>query len=59
MQSLIGVVLLSRLGEIHLPAGIALSCSFALQVAASRAWLRFRFGPAEWAWRALSYGRLP
>ncbi len=61
MQSLIGIALLSRLGEIHLPAGIALTCGlFSLQVAASRAWLaRFRFGPAEWVWRALSYGRLP
>jgi uncharacterized protein len=30
---------------------------FALQVAISRAWLaRFRFGPAEWVWRSLTYG---
>ena len=33
---------------------------FALQVVASRAWLaRFRHGPVEWGWRALTYGRLP
>ncbi|MFP7722742.1 DUF418 domain-containing protein [Lysobacter sp. A3-1-A15] len=33
---------------------------FALQVVASRAWLsRFRYGPAEWVWRALTYGQLP
>ena len=31
---------------------------FALQVALSVWWLRrFRFGPAEWAWRSLSYRR--
>lgn len=30
---------------------------FAAQVAFSRLWLaRFRFGPAEWAWRSLTYG---
>jgi uncharacterized protein len=61
LQSLIGVLLLARLGEIHPPLGIAIaSAVFALQVAASRWWLaRFRFGPVEWLWRALSYGRLP
>lgn len=31
---------------------------FALQVVACRRWLaRFRFGPAEWLWRTLVYGR--
>jgi uncharacterized protein len=31
---------------------------FAAQAAASTWWLRrFRFGPAEWAWRSLTYGR--
>lgn len=31
---------------------------FALQTWLSRWWLRrFRFGPAEWAWRSLTYGR--
>ena len=61
MQSLIGGCLLSRLGEIHPPAGIAIACAvYGLQVAASRWWLAwFRFGPVEWLWRALSYGRLP
>ena len=30
------------------------------QVFASRWWLdRFRFGPIEWLWRALMYGRAP
>lgn len=33
---------------------------FALQVAVSRWWLaRFRFGPAEWLWRAWTYGSRP
>lgn len=31
---------------------------FGAQVAVSRWWLaRFRFGPLEWAWRSLTYGR--
>lgn len=42
---------------------LALGCVagiFALQLAASRWWLRrFRYGPCEWLWRALTYGRLP
>lgn len=33
---------------------------FALQVAYSRWWMaRYRFGPLEWLWRALTYLRLP
>ena len=61
LQSLIGGFLLARLGAIHPPAGIAIACAvFGLQVLASRWWLEwFRFGPAEWLWRALSYGKLP
>lgn len=31
---------------------------FVAQIALSHAWLaRFRFGPAEWAWRSLTYGK--
>lgn len=61
MQSLIGVAVLARLGVIEPPLGILLSVAiYALQIAASVAWLaRFRFGPVEWLWRALSYGRVP
>jgi uncharacterized protein len=34
--------------------------TFAAQVLYSRAWLsRFRFGPMEWLWRTLSYGKPP
>jgi uncharacterized protein len=33
---------------------------FACQMAASTWWLaRFRYGPAEWGWRTLAYGRAP
>jgi uncharacterized protein len=32
---------------------------FVLQILLSRWWLRrFRFGPAEWLWRTLTYGKL-
>ena len=33
---------------------------FAVQVAVSHAWLaRFRFGPMEWLWRAMTYRQWP
>lgn len=36
----------------------AWSVLFGAQIAFSRWWLeRFRFGPAEWAWRSLTYGQ--
>lgn len=39
---------------VTLPLVVAI---FALQVAFSRVWLaHFRFGPAEWVWRSLTYG---
>jgi uncharacterized protein len=32
---------------------------FALQIVLSNAWLRkFRFGPAEWLWRSMTYGKV-
>jgi uncharacterized protein len=38
---------------ITLPLGI-----FAIQIVLSHLWLsRFRFGPAEWVWRSLTYGK--
>lgn len=37
--------------------GVVLAVA-ALQLAVSRPWLeRFRFGPVEWAWRSLTYGK--
>ena len=47
-------------GRVGLAQGLVLTVAvFALQVPLSRWWLgRFRFGPAEWLWRSLTYGRL-
>jgi uncharacterized protein len=46
-------------GQIGPLAGIGVALVlFAAQVALSHAWLRrFRFGPAEWLWRSLTYRR--
>lgn len=46
-------------GQLGAAAGIALTIViFALQVVLSNLWLkRFRFGPMEWLWRTLTYGR--
>ena len=51
-----GFGLIAKLGLVFVfPISIAL---FALQVAYSRWWLdRYRFGPVEWLWRSLTYGR--
>jgi len=52
-----GLALYGRVG----PALGALICLglFAAQIVFSRWWLsRYRFGPAEWLWRTLTYGRL-
>jgi uncharacterized protein len=44
-----------RTGQFAVAAGI-----WALQLLASPLWLRyFRYGPAEWLWRSLAYGRPP
>ncbi len=51
-----GLGLIGTLGVkalIAIPLGI-----FVLQIGVSHLWLsRFRFGPAEWVWRSLSYGK--
>ena len=40
---------------LYLPIGFAV---YLAQVAVSRLWLdRFQFGPLEWIWRMLTYGR--
>jgi uncharacterized protein len=49
-----------NLGEVRPVVGLpaALTC-FAVEAVCSTVWLRlFRFGPAEWLWRSLTYGRL-
>ncbi|TFG94452.1 MAG: DUF418 domain-containing protein, partial [Myxococcales bacterium] len=59
LQSAIGIGIVARLGPVHPPAGLVLTLVlFGLQLAASALWLaRFRFGPVEWLWRSLAYGR--
>jgi uncharacterized protein len=51
-----GLSMIGKFGLIFVfPFSAAL---FALQIAYSRWWLaRFRFGPVEWLWRSLTYGR--
>ncbi|HEX3481039.1 MAG TPA: DUF418 domain-containing protein [Kofleriaceae bacterium] len=46
-------------GQLGSAACLAIAIAiFALQVVACRLWLaRFRFGPVEWLWRTLVYGR--
>ncbi|HEX5747495.1 MAG TPA: DUF418 domain-containing protein [Archangium sp.] len=50
---------LGLMGKISPGASIALTLViFAVQVVLSHWWLgRFRFGPAEWVWRSLTYGK--
>ena len=52
---------LGLFGKIGLTAGLGLVFAiYAGQVLYSRWWLaRFSYGPLEWLWRALMYGRLP
>lgn len=47
-------------GQVGAAAGIVLTVAiFALQILYSSWWLRrFRFGPMEWLWRTLTYGRI-
>ena len=49
------------LGRIRPAAGFALALAcFGIEVGLSTLWLaRFQFGPAEWLWRALTYGHRP
>jgi uncharacterized protein len=63
-QSVLGLLMyygfgLGLMGRVGPAASIALTLAvFAVQVAFSHAWLaRFRFGPAEWVWRSLTYGK--
>lgn len=51
---------LGLLGSVGVAEGVFIGILlYALQVPFSRWWLkRFRFGPFEWLWRSLTYGRL-
>jgi uncharacterized protein len=46
-------------GSVGPAAGLLIALAvFAVQIPLSHAWLaRFEFGPAEWLWRSLTYGR--
>jgi uncharacterized protein len=64
MQSVIGVFLFWGIGlEFGARTGLAWVMAisivvFSIQVIASRIWLRyFYFGPLEWIWRQLTYGK--
>jgi uncharacterized protein len=66
LQSIVGTFVfygygLGLYGELGLAITLALTfLLFRAQVGLSEWWLgeRFRFGPAEWLWRSLSYGKL-
>ena len=64
MQSVVSLCLydgwgLGLMGKLPPSRCVALTLAvFALQIPFSHWWLsRFRFGPAEWLWRSLTYGR--
>jgi uncharacterized protein len=66
MQSLVCTTVfygygLGRLGTVGIAEGIGLALVlWTGQLALSTVWLRhFAHGPAEWLWRALTYGRRP
>lgn len=50
---------LGMYGYVGAAQGCVLTClTFLFEVVASNWWLRrYRFGPAEWVWRSLTYGR--
>lgn len=53
-----GLALAGRIGTCALTAIVI--AGFASQMLFSRWWLRrFQYGPAEWVWRALTYGKRP
>ncbi len=64
LQSVIGALLfygygLGLMGKLGSAAQLGLALGiFAVQIVLSHLWLaRFRFGPAEWVWRSLTYGK--
>lgn len=65
MQSVIGVIIFYGIGfgygaDIGLIyADLIAAVVFIVEIAASTLWLKFfRFGPLEWIWRCLTYGRI-
>lgn len=65
LQSICGTAIFKTvgfglMGEVSVTVGTLLVITiFPLQIIVSRWWLeRFRFGPAEWLWRSLTYAKL-
>jgi uncharacterized protein len=53
-----GLTLAGRIGTLAVVALVVIA--YAVQILLSRWWLaRFAYGPLEWVWRALTYGRWP
>lgn len=52
---------LGLMGKLGLAFILSLAATiFTLQIAYSASWLsRYRFGPVEWLWRAMTYGERP
>ena len=50
---------LAQFGKVSPLVGLQLALGiYAVQVVISNLWVRvFRFGPAEWVWRSITYGR--
>ncbi len=66
MQSLIATTLFysygfGLFGKVGPAVGFLISLAiYGVQVVYSRWWMaRFRFGPLEWLWRMITYGRSP
>ncbi len=66
MQSVVATLIfysygLGYYGRVGPALGVGLALAiFALQVVVSSFWMRwFSFGPMEWLWRVLTYGRVP
>ena len=65
-QSIVAVTVFYGFGlgwynEVGVATSFAMTIAlFALQIVVSRLWLRsFQYGPFEWLWRSLTYGRVP
>ncbi|WP_304516377.1 DUF418 domain-containing protein [Cecembia rubra] len=54
-------LLFGLFGEIEVWQGILLVLAiFSFQISFSKWWLsKYRFGPMEWLWRTLTYGKIP
>ncbi len=63
LQTIVGITLFSgfgRFGEVNLGLGLLVSLLvFSLQIVGSYFWLKnYRYGPLEWVWRSVTYGKV-